>query len=223
MSRAVLLLALLASCGGPRRGQETGGEPDRLDERTTFDRRVEAELQDPPPRRRSRTSLRDAEFQLFLGIREFEDPAWEPLERQAGGGFALIQPIEGWRADLEGNLLFAVDRPQNDRPEDLRAVTVEGSAGLRLTGGGGRDLLRPFVGAGVSLLHVSLETGEFDVVSDRDFAVGAYAKAGVNLRVDSDSYVGLEVRGLTTDELDVEGLSLDGDAVSVLLLFGFRP
>ena len=147
MSRAVLLLALLASCGGPRRGQETGGEPDRLDERTTFDRRVEAELQDPPPRRRSRTSLRDAEFQLFLGIREFEDPAWEPLERQAGGGFALIQPIEGWRADLEGNLLFAVDRPQNDRPEDLRAVTVEGSAGLRLTGGGGRDLLRPFVGA----------------------------------------------------------------------------
>ena len=85
------------------------------------------------------------------------------------------------------------------------------------------ERFRPYLGAGVSIIHVELEVplGNSSVLlqEDDDF-LGVYARAGLLFQWSESSFFGFDVRALEGGSGSITGIDYDTDYVQASLVFG---
>ena len=100
-------------------------------------------------------------------------------------------------------------------------TVYEGSVGLRWNLEDGATGLRPYVGAGGSLIWAELagDSGTSRVTED-DTTLGTYLKAGILFGLPGFHHIGVEVRRLDAGVLTFTGGEANADSLEVLLIFG---
>ena len=204
MGRAHLpLLGLLLACAGACRApaRQLEGEPREL--------------------------LR-GDFHLLVGQRELDDEeAWSDLSDQLAGGVIWTREdpwsLVGWEVGLLGSVEDTTVRTPfgPDETAELDAVLFEASLGLVKSFPLGR--VRPYLGAGVSLLHVELETTLGDtseVLREDDDLFGLYARGGILLQWTPVSHVGIDWRMLRAGQESLADFDYDVDYQQLALVFG---
>ncbi len=167
---------------------------------------------------------RGRQLNLAFGLRSFDEDDWENLADQALFVLDYAEPIQLGNVRLEGGLRYSCDDsgatlPGGERVE-LRAQTWEVSAGLNAGVLLGR--LRPYVGAGGSLLFVDTKTldASGDVDHGSDETAGGYAKAGLLLQISPKAHFGAEYRMLHAGEVSFGGEDADATSQELVLVFG---
>ena len=169
------------------------------------------------------------EFTMLLGQRDFQDDAgWGDLDGQSSVGVIWsLEPEDtflGWEASLLGSWEdTTVLTPDGPEPTaDLDSTTLEGSIGVIKSVRLG-ERFRPYLGAGVSIIHVELEVplGNSSVLlqEDDDF-LGVYARAGLLFQWSESSFIGFDVRALEGGSGSITGIDYDTDYVQASLVFG---
>lgn len=175
----------------------------------------------PPPGSEKVEPLR-REVALIAGQNALDDD-WEPNEDQIllGVDFAW-RPPGAW-VDVEAGFHVSWDNSDVDvggTRFQADSSIYEFFLGVRRVFPIESLRLRPYLGAGASVLLADYESernGSF--VSDDEVALGGYAKAGLLVQLTADTSVGLEVRGLTAGDIEVEGADVDLDALQLAFVF----
>lgn len=176
---------------------------------------------------RPRELLR-GDFHLLIGQRDLDDEAaWSDLSDQLAGGVIWTDQRPGSLVGLEVGLLGSVEDTTVRTPDgpdptaDLDAWMVEGCVGAIASAPLGR--VRPYVGAGVSLVHVEFDTtlgATSEVLHADDDLFGGYVHAGLLFEWTEDSHVGVDWRMLRAGEETFADLSYEVDYQQVSLVFG---
>ncbi len=161
------------------------------------------------------------ELKATVGVREFDDGAWDPLESQVDFGLDFAERIERTFLWLEGGLATSYDRTtvtvMGERV-GIDAQTFEASAGLMVPFDFEALRLRFYVGAGASLFFADVES-RTETSSDYDTTLGGYAKAGVLLRISDATFIGVQVRRFEGAELQFEDFDADPDSDQLSVVF----
>lgn len=176
-------------------------------------------------------------FETLIGARELDaDSAWAPLDSQFNAGISWQPAIFGVRDPdhwLFGRALswdfgvhYAYDRSDLSGPiRSGRLVSrmIETSGGLILEPPDPTWRLRPYVGAGFSILFtdVALE-GDIDPFREKDTATGGYLRTGARFQWTSRQHFGIDLRWLFGTEEPIDGIGSNADAMTVSFLFGAR-
>ncbi len=144
-------------------------------------------------------ALRGRQTNLVVGLRMFEDSAWDQLDDQALFALDYAEPIALGATRLEGGLHYSWDEANGTLAGGggvgLHSQTFEASAGLNSAVRIGR--LRPYIGFGAALLFVDVKGEEAGIVfRDSDVTGGGYLKGGLLLQVSPTTHFGLEYRHL---------------------------
>ena len=161
-----------------------------------------------------------------LGQRTFEDDGWEPVEDQLAIGLSLeLEPEDSWLS-LDVAVHYAEDETSRVvggfGDVELSAETWEFSLGLLREVGLGGFPLRPYLGAGLSLLLVDADVTDaagVGLFSGDDATVAPYVRAGLLFEIYEGGQIGIDVRYLGAGEIDIEGRNLDADYTQVTLIF----
>ena len=146
----------------------------------------------------------NAPTQVAVDFAELTPEQWLFLET----GFNLGQSEDGGRLS------------NGDRAEEGLTV-LEFSGGLLAQIGRKDAPWKPYAGLGFSALWAESDLIEDDVlVGVQDGSLGVYGKAGVLLRVGTDSYLGLETRYLEAGQIDTASGSRDLGGAQISLVFG---
>ena len=151
---------------------------------------------------------------FYLGQRSLDDDDWDPVEDQGVFGLEFSHRVSnvGWEVGFMGS--SDTGRAGSTKTE---GQMKELYGGLRV--GFGDDVVRPYVGVGVSLFSSELKVSGSN--SDDDTGVGAYVHGGVTVDLNPSVYVGLDVRALLGPELSVSGFDRDTDYRQIALVLGF--
>jgi hypothetical protein len=153
---------------------------------------------------------------VYLAAREFDDD-FEPLEDQGTFGVGYRQEPPKWPVGWEAG--FFVSAAEEDVGGfDVDAVTAEFYGGVLKSFGEG--VVRPYVGAGLSLLFVAVD-GDGPFEEDDDATVGAYAHGGVDFQISPLFSLGFDVRGLFGPEVEIYGEDRDANYWQYALVAGF--
>ena len=163
----------------------------------------------------------------LFGVRQLEDDdSWDPLDEQGYLGVELA--IGPPTAFVQGQFGLHYGFDDGTLPDGmgdhvhLHHYTWELTAGVvkvvRVPG----TMLRPYLGAGVSLLYedAALWTGT-ERFHDDDFGFGLYARAGLLVEFALGRYAGIDVRRLMETDTDISGLTEDADATYVSVVLGY--
>lgn len=160
-------------------------------------------------------------FHALLGARQFgDDDYWSPLDEQGvlAVEFAHEPPGAPVGFELGCALAGATDSINNF---DRTAAEVELYGGFRKTFFR-EGALRPYLGAGLSLVSVAEEDetviGSLD---DDDASAGLYVHGGLELAVGDAFSLGLDARVLTGTDVELFGVSTDADYTQFALFFGW--
>ncbi|MBL8858006.1 MAG: outer membrane beta-barrel protein [Planctomycetes bacterium] len=173
--------------------------------------------QDKPPRNEAgnlNTAARPNRATFYLGQRSLDDDDWSPVEDQGTFGLEFSHRVNvvGWEVGFMGSR----DSGRSGGTKfDGKMNELYG--GLRV--GFGDNVVRPYVGVGVSLFTSELKASGSN--TDDDTGVGAYAHGGVTVDLNPSVYVGLDLRALLGPELSVSGFDRDTDYRQIALVFGF--
>ena len=160
---------------------------------------------------------------LYGGVREFDSDLYAPLEQQNAGGAALEWKAAkgglGWEL---GGFYSADDETQG--AIETKVNSAEGFAGVRWDFGDSQVRVRPYLGAGVSVIRPEREllvsgtsAGKVD-----DTSAGGYAHAGIMFGLNESLSLGFDLRGVFATDVDFGGgLSGDADYVQGAVVLGF--
>jgi len=161
---------------------------------------------------------------ILVGLRSFEDEGFDRLDDQLALGLDFLQPIGLRHLRLEGGLHYSFDEANGTESGgdgvELHSETYELTTGVNAAVLWRR--LRPYLGAGGSLLLVNLRgiDASDEVFHDEDVTVGAYVKVGLLFQVTGSVHVGLELRHLEAGDLALGDDDVDGSYDQVVLVFG---
>lgn len=176
-------------------------------------------------------------FETMLGAREMNsDSAWAPLDDQLNVGISWQPAIYGVRDPdhwLLGRALswdfgvhYAYDRSDVSGPLQsgrFESRTIETSGGLILEPWNPNWRIRPYVGAGFSILFTDVELeGDIDPFREKDTATGGYLRTGARFQWNSRQHFGVDLRWLFGTEDPIDGIGADADAMTVSFIFGAR-
>lgn len=151
---------------------------------------------------------------FYLGSRAFDEDDWRPVGEQGvfGAEFAHRVSTVGWEVGVLGSR----DETRSGG-QKVEGTTNELYGGLRLEFGD--QVVRPYLGVGVTLLGTKLDVqGGPD---DDDGSVGAYGHVGFTVDVFPRAYVGLDARGVIASDVELNGVSRDTDYGQIALVLGF--
>jgi hypothetical protein len=153
---------------------------------------------------------------IYLGQRSLDEDDYQPVEDQGTIGVEFSQELPdsviGWEVGLTGS---------GDGDEilgiDIAAATAELYGGVRKSFGS--DSVRPYIGAGLSVISVAVDT---DVSAEEDDgSLGLYAHGGVNFQISPLFSLGVDLRGLFGSDIHLSGVDTDADYVQFALVAGF--
>lgn len=165
---------------------------------------------------------------FVLGIRQFDENDWEPVEDQEVFGVDVDFGEPGWPINLD--IGFHVSSDEDDLTDgfflgdvDLKVTVSEISFGVVKTWKTGTGQVRPFIGGGGSVIKAEAEfdtpgLGSFDE-DDTTFAL--YGRGGVYWRIGSRFNIGLDGRILGGSDFEIEGIDFDASYFQVGLLLGW--
>lgn len=156
------------------------------------------------------TDWHDNRVAFYIGQRSLDDD-YSPVEDQAAVGFEFTHEGSDSAIGFEAGVMGSGDDHSSDE-----GSTGELYAGMRKTFG--RDTVRPYIGAGVSLIGVDLDAGAID---DDDSSATAYAHVGVTIDVTSVVFVGIDARALFGSDVTLDGVDTDADYGQIAFVIGF--
>ena len=158
---------------------------------------------------------RDNRVFLYLGQRELDEDEWSPVEEQATIGLEYV------REPYESAVGFEVGIMGSGDDDDIGGIDVEAETG-EIYGGVhktfGEDVLRPYVGAGLSF--IKLEADAAGVGEDDDASAAFYAHGGLLIAASEAFFVGLDLRFLVGSDLELAGIDTDADYAQLAILIG---
>jgi hypothetical protein len=179
-------------------------------------------LQGPGPSYKPQRSLGTS--RLLVGFQDLDEDYWEPSDGYWTVGMETsFERLSDWVGG-EGGWLFSMQNERDTFGDTVIGVDrtqVEIYFGLHRTFLR-EAFLRPYVGAGGSILWVEADQeigpvgGEYASDEEREFALGAYAHAGVALQLSEAWQIGVDYRALLSTKIDVLAGS-EGDADYTLL------
>jgi hypothetical protein len=181
-----------------------------------------AALQQPQPPVEE-LAVHGRQTSILLGLRSFEDGAWDDLDDQALFALDYCEPIPSSPLRLEGGLHYSWDEGNGTLAGgggvSTHVETFEGSAGANYTVLVGR--FRPYVGFGAALLWLDVKGEENGAVfRDEAVTVGGYLKGGILLQVSPKAHFGLEYRHLEGGEIDLGSQDASSNYDQFALVFG---
>lgn len=175
----------------------------------------------PPAAAKSSDSEKQMRLTFALAMRSMDQTFWEPLDEP----FTLEADLE-WRLEdsfvgFEIGTAISYDE-SNLFGIDVDASTYELFGGVRATADLVDGHLRPYVGAGPSLIFANVggESSGFRV-SDDDVSFGLYLRGGVTWVFDGGFGLGLDYRKLVGTDVSLFGVDGDADFDQFGLTFGF--
>ena len=169
-------------------------------------------------------NLAGGQFNALVGQRSLEDSApWGELSEQLALGIDFVLGPDDDLLQWDWALHYAWDETelgQGSSATDATSETVETSLGLLWLAGDRYDALVPYLGAGGSLLYVQTEALAGGAVDDGDWSFGAYARAGLLVRLNARDHFGIDVRYLAGTDLDIAGSDVGVDALVISLVLG---
>lgn len=151
---------------------------------------------------------------FYLGSRSLDEDDWRPVEDQGvfGAEFSHRVSTVGWEVGVLGSRDESKSAGQT-----IEGTTSELYGGLRMSFGD--QVVRPYVGAGATLLRAKLDVKNGP--DDDDGTLGAYAHAGFTVDVFPRAYVGLDARWVFGSDVELNGNSRDVDYRQLALIVGF--
>ena len=156
---------------------------------------------------------------FLLGAQQLDEDDWAPTDEPIVFGVEFTQQKAGAWTGFEVGSRLAGDAATVSGV-DISLVSWELYGGARRTFFTDRDL-QPYIGAGITLLLVTLEGDSgWNTTSDEDVSLGAYVHAGCSYRIDQ-LLLGLDVRYVGGTDVELYGYSSDMDSTQVCLFVGF--
>jgi len=163
---------------------------------------------------------------LTVGQRSFEDDLAEPVDDQLFLALNIeVVPVNSWLA-LDFGLNYSVDRVTQNSGGlgvvDLEVDVWELSAGLHHEFKLGRSPIRPYIGAGASILLVDAmltDSAGASLFEDQDTVLGTYARGGLLFEIGQGNQLGIDLRYLSGEAANIGGLMVDSDYVTVGVIF----
>ena len=165
-------------------------------------------------------------FQLdvHLGLRDVQDDeAWDPTDDHLDVGVTVRTPIpSASRAAFDLGVRYGYDEATRAGGE-IESQIIELDAGLLFAFADPGTLVQPYVGAGLALVFVDNETSiDTTTTRERESALGHYLRTGLAIEFRPAQLVGLELRYLDGDDVQLGGRNVDLEAYTVALIFGAR-
>ena len=159
------------------------------------------------------------------GNRELDDEAWDGVETATSIGLDCTQGYGSKWLFPEGGFHYSdesgstTDANGNRIHADLDLF--EFSVGvLAQWPKGSSSYLRPYAGAGGSMVHIDADIADNGLRGEDDDVFGFYWKAGVLVAVSLESHMGLEIRGFEGGSVTTELAEADADSVQLSLVLG---
>lgn len=163
------------------------------------------------------TEARENRFAVYLGQRNLDEDDYAPVDEQTTLG------VEFSKETSEDPLGFELGLMASEDSARIFGFGTEGSTrelygGIRKTFGS--DVLRPYVGAGVSFINSKFEVD--GVGEDDDSSQGAYVHGGLALQAGESLLFGLDLRFLFGTSMTIAGVDTDADYGQVAMFLGFQ-
>ena len=168
--------------------------------------------------------LAGGQFNALVGLRDFAaSSTWQPLDEQLALGLDFVYGPRDALLQWDISVLYAFDDTStalSGGADRASAETWEVGLGMLHFFRFGSEAVVPYLGGGVSLLHVDTELLAGGLVDDSDWSFGGYARAGMQFRFREYEHIGLDLRVLGGTDLDLAGGTTHGDAIVLSLIFG---
>lgn len=152
---------------------------------------------------------------IYLGQRQLDEDEWEPLDEQPVFGLEYSREAEGDAVGFEVGIMGSAD-DDTVLGTDVEVSTGELYGGIRKTFG--EDVLRPYVGAGLSFLNLQVDASGLG--DDDDTSPAFYAHGGLAIAASDTFMIGLDLRFLLGSDLEIAGVDTDSDYVQLALMLG---
>ena len=171
-------------------------------------------------------------LQLQIGARTLDDDAWAPIDSHAAVGAAFFSEDPS-SLGFEAGFLVAADRfshrANSSFDPDIEGDLLVGElyGGIRKTFTdwlffGAVGIPTPYIGAGISLNHVTYDGNALgDSGKDTDFVAAGYLHAGLLWPVGAHARIGLDGRMVLGSDASLNGASTDLDYEQLSLVFEF--
>lgn len=164
---------------------------------------------------------------LQIGSQSLDNTTyWEPLEDLQS--FAVQYAYQGANAPLGVEFGLSYSSGEEDAvvlgiPGTFSASLSELSVGLHKSFLTRESLVRPYLGAGVSLLlaNAEFDAGAMGSADGDGGGVGFYVRGGLPFHVTRWLRVGVEAKALLGSSLDIEGAEGDADYTQLAAFVGF--
>lgn len=229
--RLALVLALLPACAAASRVEHRAwsGAVAPLAEAAVSPEPVPAaELAGLPPAQDDDATPGSADFRaisLHVGLRQFDEDDWEPIEEQVALAVEFVSQSAGAIAGFEAGFSYSTD----DDDFDAGGVTLDAEAEVfEVYAGVHKSFLdsmrvRPYVGAGLTYLQGEIElSGGGGSADDDDDVFGVYLHGGLGLPLNDRLEAGVDVRTIFADDFDVFGNDADADYAQASVFLGLR-
>ena len=158
---------------------------------------------------------------FLLGLRSMDETYWEPVDEPVAFEANLEWRLEDSFLSFEIGSAISYDE-SNLFGIDVDATTFEIFGGARATADLVDGHLRPYVGAGPSLIFANYGGESSGIrVSDDDVSFGLYVRGGVTWVFDGGFGLGLDYRKLVGTDVSLFGVDGDADFDQFGLTFGF--
>jgi hypothetical protein len=187
----------------------------------------------PPPVRAERISPARADtsldaLDLHVGTQSLDNEIyWAPIEDFDAFSLWIEHQNPGALIGFEMGLSFAGAEEETAIPTlgnvDLSGTLFEWMLGAHRSFLGRDAIVRPYLGAGLSLFLVDAEVdaGSLGTASEGDGGLGFYLRAGLPIQIARRVRLGVEARTLLGTEVDIAGASGDVDHSELSAFLGF--
>jgi hypothetical protein len=152
---------------------------------------------------------------LYLGQRNLDND-WDPVDDQGTVGLEYSHETPGGPIGFEFGVMGSQSK-EHEGGFDIKGTTGEIYGGVRKSFGS--DVIRGYVGAGVSYINAKIDVES--VGDDDDSSLAGYVHGGVTADLSTSLYLGLDLRFLFASDLTIVGESTDADYGQLALVLGF--
>lgn len=168
------------------------------------------------PQAAARSSAKENRIALYLGQRNLDEDDWSPVDEQGTAGLEYVRETPGSPVGFEVGLMGSTDDGEV-AGVDVTGSTGELYAGIRKTFG--EDVVRPYVGLGLSYISAKVEADGFD--DEDDSSLAGYVHGGIDFDVTDSFFLGIDLRFLFASDIELAGVDGDADYAQLALRLGF--
>ena len=175
------------------------------------------------------TNQRDriTNLSVLVGLREFDEDDWEPVEQQTGFGLEVDSRTPDAPVGWEVGVSYSSDDDDDFDPFlgdfSAEAEFIELYGGVRKTWDTSDGRVHPYVAGGLTYIDadVDVEVVGMGEASEDDSSIGAYVHGGVTFDVTRSLLIGADLRAILGTDLDFAGVDGDADYIQAAVLVGF--